>query len=146
MKRYENRNTITRMNLITNRSSKDFKTDEIAQAIHVINRRAKIVPDSSVLYSLKHEVIKKLLSEQRATKLCLHRFKRVHQLHSIRDSRIDFHTIFTLVSCGEYIFHYPAEKQDIKDLQFKQKIVSIRNPHSETSYASAKRLLLQYLK
>lgn len=146
MKRYESGNTITRMNLIPNRPSKDFKTDVIAQAIHVINRRAKIVPDSSVLYSLKYEAIKKLLYEQRATKLCLHRFKRVHHFHSIRDSSIDFQTIFTLVSCGGYIFHYPAEKQDIKSLQFKQKIVGIRNPHSEMGYAAAKRLLLQYLK
>lgn len=125
--------------------SRDFNTNEIAQAIYVINRRAKVAPDSSALYSLKHAAIKKLLSEQRATKLCIHRFKRVHQFHSILDSKVDVQTTFILVSCGEYIFHYPAEKQDLKDLQYKKKIVSIRNPHSELRYSSAKRILLQYL-
>ena len=138
-------NSITRMNHKTNNQSRDYKTNEIAQAIYVINRRAKVIPDSSALYSLKHAAIKKLISEQRATKLCIHRFKRVHQFHSILNSKIDIHTIFTLVSCGEYIFHYPAEKQDIKDLQYKQKIVNIRNPRSEMSYSSAKHILLQYL-
>lgn len=135
-------NSITRMNHKTNNQSREFKTNEIAQAIHVINRRAKMVPDPSALYSLKQAAIQKLISEQRATKLCIHRFKRVRQFHSIRDSRIDIQTIFTLVSCGEYIFHYPAEKKDIKDLQYKQKIVNIRNPHSEMRYSSAKRILL----
>ncbi|MBD8038716.1 hypothetical protein H9635_18385 [Solibacillus sp. A46] len=145
MKRFENRSVITRMDYPNDNIGRDLKINEIAQAIHVINRRAKVVPDSSALYSLKYAVIKKLLLEQRATKLCVHRFKRVHQLHSIRDSRIDIQTIFVVVSCGEYTFHYPAEKQDIKDLKFEKKIVSIRNPRSEMSYASAKRLLLQYL-
>lgn len=136
---------INRKDYPTDSISRDIKTNEIAQAIYVINRRAKVVPDSSVLYSLKHNAIMKLLSEQRATKLCVHRFKRVQQFHSIRDSKIDINTIFTLVSCGEYIFHYPADPQDIKDLLFQQKIIGIRNPHSEMSYSSAKRLLLQYL-
>lgn len=145
MKRYENRSVITRMDYPNDNIGRDLKTNEIAQAIYVINRRAKAVPDSSVLYSLKHKAIKKLLSEQRATKLCVHRFKRVHQFHSIRDSIIDITTVFTLVACGEYIFHYPAEPEDIKNLLFQQKIIGIRNPHSDMSYSSAKRLLLQYL-
>lgn len=125
--------------------SRNFKINEIAQAIYVINRRAKVAPDSSALYALKHAAIKKLLSEQRATKLCIHRFKRVHHFHSILDSKVDVPTTFTLVSCGEYIFHYPAEKQDLKDLQYEKEIVSIRNPYSKMKYSSAKHILLQYL-
>lgn len=138
--------TINRKNQVSNIHSRIFTTDEIAQAIYVVNCRAKIVPDASMLYSLKHEAIKKLVSEKRATRLCVHRFKRVHQFHSIRDVKVDINTIFTLVSCGEYIFHYPAERQDLKDLLFKEKIIGIRNPRSEMSYSTAKRLLLQYLK
>ena len=58
---------------------------------------------------------------------------------------MDVQTIFILVSCDDYIFHYPAEKQDIKELQFKQKIGTIRKPRSEMSYSMAKRILLQYV-
>lgn len=137
--------TINRKNQVSNIHSRNFTTDEIAQAIYVVNRRAKIVTDASILYGLKHDAIKKLVTEQRATRLCVHRFKRVHQFHSIRSTKVDINTIFTLVSCGEYIFHYPAERQDIKDLLFQQKIIGIRNPCSEMSYASAKRLLIEYL-
>lgn len=138
--------TINRKNQVSNIQSRIFTTDEIAQAIYVVNCRAKIVPDASMLYALKHDAIKKLVTEQRATRLCVHRFKRVHLFHSIRDVKVDINTIFTLVSCGEYIFHYPAERQDIKDLLFQQKIIGIRNPRSEMSYSSAKRLLIEYLK
>lgn len=137
--------TINRKNQMSNIQSRVFITDEIAQAIYVVNRRAKTVPDASMLYTLKHDAIKKLVTEKRATRLCVHRFKRVRQFHSIRDVKVDINTVFTLVSCGEYIFHYPAERQDIKDLLFQQKIIGIRNPRSEMSYASAKRLLFEYL-
>lgn len=137
--------TINRKNQVRNIQRRNFATDEIAQAIYVVNRRAKMVPDASMLYALKHEAIKKLVSEQRATRLCVHRFKRVHHFHSIKDPKIDVNTIFTLVSCGEYIFHYPANQQDIKDLLFQRRIIGIRNPRSEMSYATAKRLLIGYL-
>lgn len=137
--------TINRKNQVSNIQRRIFTTDEIAQAIYVVNRRAKIVPDASMLYALKHEAIKKLVTEQRATRLCVHRFKRVRQLHSIRDAKVDINTIFTLVSCGDYIFHYPAERQDIKDLLFQQKIIGIRNPRSQMNYSTAKRLLIEYL-
>ena len=138
--------TIIRKNQVRNIQRRNFTTDEIAQAIYVVNRRAKTVPDASMLYALKHDAIKKLVAEQRATRLCVHRFKRVQQFHSIRNLKIDINTIFTLVSCGEYIFHYPANHQDIKDLLFQQKIDGIRNPRSEMSYSSAKRILFEYLK
>lgn len=117
----------------------------IAQSIYVINRRVKQVPDPDLLYKLKHEAIAKLLKENKAEKLYLHRFNRVQKLHALLTTPTKIDKIFVVVKCENYHFHYPANQMDLKELKFQNKIYDSPNPPSDISYFAAKKNILNYL-
>lgn len=117
----------------------------IAESIYVLNIYAKKVPDSDYLYQLKYRAIEKLLAENKAQKVCLHRFKRVHQSHDQYYPLTKLQKIFVLVACENYCFHYPATAADLKSLPYQNQDPNIRNPATSVKYFVAKRNILQYL-
>lgn len=103
----------------------------IVESIFIINRRVKQVSDPSLLYNLKHDAIAKLLKENKATKLYLHRYSRK--------------IIFVIVECeGGYLFHYPADQTDLKQLEYREVVLNHRNPPTTLSYFKAKRTLIDF--
>lgn len=118
----------------------------IAQSIHVINKRAKQVPDSNLLYQLKHTAIKKLIIENKAKKLYLHRFKCVQQLHNQINSSEGINKVFIVVFCENYYFHSPANKTDLDSLRFEKLQRGVFNPSTKMKYFKAKRNIIAYLK
>ena len=127
----------------------DLKTEltplMIAESIYVVNIYAKKVPEPDYLYQLKYGAIEKLLAEKKAQKVCLHRFKRVHQSHNQYFPLTKLQRIFVLVACENYYFHYPASDADLKSLRYQDHDPDIRNPFSSVKYYAAKRNILQYL-
>lgn len=103
----------------------------IAASIYVINKQVKQVSNPSLLYKLKHGAIRKLLRENKATKLYLHRYSNK--------------IIFVVVECEGYLFHYPASDTDLKELEFKEWSYDRPNPRTNLSYLSAKRNIIRYL-
>jgi len=78
----------------------------IAKALFVINKNSKTALNPHVLYELKRQVIKKLLSEGLAKKIAIHRFP----------GRRSVNTFAVNVKVEDYYFHIPATKDDFKNL------------------------------
>lgn len=111
--------------------------DNLAQAIFIVNRHAKTAPNPKYLYHLKHEALKKLLSEGKAEKLGLH----FSQNPKFSQQQSD-----VLVKCGRYSFHIPPSKQDFKTLPHLGKLDQyVRNPKTRLPLSEAKKLLELYL-
>lgn len=117
----------------------------IAQSIYVINKRVKQVSDPNHLYKLKYDALTKLLKENKAKKLYLHRFNRAHKLHASLTIPTNLNKIFVVVTCENYYFHYPANNKDLKELKFREKIYDNPNPPSDISYFTAKKNIINYL-
>ncbi|SEN65490.1 YkyB-like protein [Amphibacillus marinus] len=111
--------------------------DDIAKAIFVINRHAKTALNPKELYSMKKQVIQKLLEEHQAKKLGLHfsespKFSRQHST--------------VLVQVGDYFFHIPPNKQDFKEIKHLGDLdQSYRNPKTKMSLTQAKKIICNYL-
>ena len=103
----------------------------IAQSIYVINKQVKRVSDPNVLYKLKHEAIAKLLRENKAKKLYLHRYSRK--------------LIFVVVECEGYLFHHPASNDDLKEFEYQEVAYDRPNPRTDLRYLVAKRNLINYV-
>lgn len=76
--------------------------------------KTKQVTDNSLLYKLKHDALAKLLQENKANKLYLHKYSRK--------------IIFIVVKCENYLFHHPASETDLKELEYKEVVFNHRIP------------------
>lgn len=110
--------------------------ENLSQAIFTVNRHAKTAPNPKYLYRLKHETLKKLLSEGKAKKVGLHFSGNPKLSHQQSD---------VLVECGAYSFHIPPTKSDFEELPHLGKLDHfVRNPKAHLSLTQAKRLLQSY--
>lgn len=110
--------------------------ENLSQAVFIVNRHAKTATNPKYLYMLKHEALKKLISEGNARKVGLH-FSE-HPRNSQQQSDV-------LVECGRYTFHIPPTKTDFLKLPHLGKLDgSMRNPKSTLSLNQAKILLQSY--
>lgn len=127
-------------------SSQDINITDIVCSLNILNKRAKTVKNPEQLYQLKYDVLNKLINENKAKKVCLHRFKRVRQAQN-RTLKNDFNTkYFVLVECESHYFHLPANQTDIKTLKLELPLNNVRNKLNKMSYFHAKKILKCYLK
>jgi hypothetical protein len=117
-------------------TSVELTTRNLSQAIFTVNRHAKTAPNPKQLYNLKHEALKKMLTEGKAKKVGLH----FSQNPGNSQQRSD-----VLVACDQYTFHIPPTKADFLDLPHLGKLDDhVRNPKSTLSLNQAKQLLQAY--
>ncbi|OIK05199.1 YkyB family protein [Bacillus sp. MUM 13] len=113
------------------------EANSLAQAIFIINKHAKTAPEPKQLYELKRLSLNKLLSEGKAKKMGLH-FSD-HPKFSAQQSDV-------IISCGEYIFHLPPTREDLKTLpHLGSRSQSVRNPKTVLSLNRAKQILQAYI-
>ncbi|MFB6465715.1 YkyB family protein [Cytobacillus sp. Hz8] len=111
-------------------------TENLSQAIFIVNRHAKTAPNPKYLYKLKYQALQKLLMEGKAKKVGLH--FSANPKYSQQQSDV-------LVVCGEYSFHLPPSKTDFDSLPHLGKLNQcVRNPKSKLSLSQAKKLLISY--
>ncbi|MDX8044864.1 YkyB family protein [Gracilibacillus sp. S3-1-1] len=110
---------------------------QIGQALFIVNRHAKTALEPSQLYHLKNETMRKLIKEKQAKKIGLH--------YSNNPKKSRQHSVL-LVQVGDYYFHSPPNKEDIKSLPHLGKLdESYRNPKPTLSLKKAKDILFHYL-
>jgi hypothetical protein len=110
--------------------------ENLSQAIFIVNRHAKTAINPGFLYKLKHESLKKLLSEGKAQKVGLHFSENPKNSRQQSD---------VLVECGRYTFHIPPTKKDFSELPHLGKLDSnVRNPKACLSLKFAKEILQTY--
>ncbi|KAB7669326.1 YkyB family protein [Bacillus sp. B1-b2] len=111
-------------------------TENLLQAISVVNRHAKTATNPKFLYRLKQDSLHKLVAEGKAKKIGLH-FSN-NPKYSQQQSDL-------LIECQNYTFHLPPCKKDFEELPHLGSLnQSIRNPKSTLSLTQAKKLLSQY--
>jgi hypothetical protein len=110
--------------------------DNLSQAVFIVNRHAKTAPNPKYLYRLKHETLKKLISEGKAKKIGLHFSENPKNSKQQSDC---------LVQCGNYTFHIPPVRTDFEELPHLGKLDgSMRNPKAVLSLNQAKAILQTY--
>lgn len=116
---------------------KHSSTQEIAEALYVVNRHAKTAPDPRHLYTLKKKAIQQLITQKQAKKIGLHYSD--HPKYSHQHSTL-------LVQVANYYFHIPPRKEDFQALKHLGNIdQSYRNPKPSLSLTRAKKVLYRYL-
>ncbi|WP_066192751.1 MULTISPECIES: YkyB family protein [Gracilibacillus] len=117
--------------------TKKHAPNEMGEALFIVNRHTKTAPDPSKLYHLKKEAIQKLLKEGKATKIGLH--------YSNNPRHSKQHSVL-LIQIGNFYFHIPPDKHDLKTLPHLGKLdESYQNPKSRLSLRQAKTILYRYL-
>jgi len=107
--------------------------ENLTQAVFIVNRHAKTAINPKYLYKLKHEALKKLITEGKAKKIGLHFSENPRNSKQQSD---------VLVECGKYTFHIPPTKSDFLELPHLGKLDgSMRNPKASLSLNQAKALL-----
>ncbi|CAH2716519.1 hypothetical protein BACCIP111895_03706 [Neobacillus rhizosphaerae] len=111
-------------------------SENLAQAVFIVNRHAKTATNPKFLYKLKQESLKKLILEGKAKKVGLHFSENPRNSQQQSD---------VLVECGRYTFHIPPTKTDFHDLPHLGKLDGlVRNPKAALSLNTAKALLQSY--
>lgn len=109
----------------------------LAQAIFIVNKHAKTAPEPKALYELKRLTIQKLLSEGKAKKL---------GLHFSDNPKFSAQQSDVIIQCGDYIFHLPPTRDDLKTLpHLGNRSSSVRNPKAVLSLSRAKLILQTYI-
>lgn len=117
--------------------TKHQSVQELPQAIFIINKHAKAAPQPKTLYDLKQSAINKMLKEGKATKLGLHFSNNPKYAQQQSD---------VIIECGDYIFHLPPSKEDIKSLpHLGNRIPDKRNPKTQMSLSRAKAIIYNYI-
>ncbi|MFC0522224.1 YkyB family protein [Pontibacillus salicampi] len=115
----------------------EVSTNELAQAIFVVNRHAKTAPEPKQLYTLKKKAIEQLIEQNLAKKVGLH-FSD-HPKYSHQHSTL-------LVQVADYYFHIPPKKEDFQTMKHLGNVdQTYRNPKPSLSLSKAKKVLYQYL-
>lgn len=114
-----------------------YSTREIAEAISVVNRTPKLLPQPKHLYTLKKKAIQKLIHQKKAKKMGLH--------YSEHPTLSKQHTTL-LIQVEDFYFHLPPEKEDLQSLEhFGRVDQDFRNPKPQLSLKRAKQILYHYL-
>lgn len=109
---------------------------DVHQAIFIVNKHAKAAPMPKMLYDLKKLAIQKLLNEGKAVKIGLHFSDNPRNARQQSD---------VIIQCGDYIFHLPPSKEDIKCLpHLGNRSIDKRNPKTRMSLSRAKAILYSY--
>ncbi|RFU71081.1 hypothetical protein D0469_03850 [Peribacillus saganii] len=109
----------------------------LEQAIFVVNKHAKTAPSPKSLYELKRLSLQKLVKEGKASKV---------GLHFSDNPRLACQQSDVIIKCGDYIFHLPPSKEDLKTLpHLGNRAVSLRNPKASLSLSKAKQILEAYI-
>ncbi|MBD3106913.1 hypothetical protein IEO70_00790 [Bacillus sp. AGMB 02131] len=117
--------------------SQTFKEHELYQAIFIVNKHAKAAPMPKLLYKLKRQALQKLIEEGKALKLGLHYSDNPKNAQQQSD---------VIIQCGDYVFHLPPSKEDIKCLpHLGKRSLNIRNPKTHMSLTRAKAILNAYI-
>ena len=110
---------------------------ELSQAIFIVNKHAKAAPQPRFLYELKQLAIQKMLKEGKAKKLGLHFSNNPRYAQQQSD---------VVIECGDYLFHVPPSKEDIKSLpHLGNRIADKRNPKTHMSLSKAKAIIYNYI-
>ncbi|WP_050614609.1 YkyB family protein [Bacillus testis] len=113
------------------------KDEELPQAIFIINKHAKAAPQPKTLYQMKQMAIQKMLKEGKAKKLGLHFSNNPKNARQQSD---------VIIQCGNYIFHLPPSKEDIKKLpHLGKRADDKRNPKTYMSLSKAKAIIYNYI-
>ncbi|PLS16491.1 hypothetical protein CVD28_15495 [Bacillus sp. M6-12] len=123
----------------TNKKPKLQKVNSglLEQAIFIVNKHAKTAPSPKSLYELKRLSLQKLVDEGKATKI---------GLHFSDNPRLSCQQSDVIIKCGEYIFHLPPSKEDLKTLpHLGSRASSLRNPKASLSLSKAKQILEAYI-
>lgn len=109
----------------------------LAQAIFVVNKHAKTAPEPKYLYHLKRTSLYKMLKEGKAQKI---------GLHFSDNPRFSAQQSDVIIQCGDYTFHLPPTKEDLKTLShLGNRAVNVRNPKASLSLSRAKKILHDYV-
>ncbi|MFE8701196.1 YkyB family protein [Cytobacillus sp. FJAT-54145] len=108
-------------------------TEQVAQALYIVNRNAKAAPDPRKLYEMKRHAIAQLLKEGKAKKVGLHFSPNPKTAQQRSD---------TLIQIGDYFFHQPPTKEDKETLpHLGARDGEFRNPKVYMSLREAKNIL-----
>ncbi|MGN7299088.1 YkyB family protein [Ferdinandcohnia sp. SAFN-114] len=110
---------------------------EVAQAIHIINRYAKLSVQTQHLYRIKKEALELLLQTGHAKKVGLDVYK---------DPRNGRKRTFVSVKVENFYFHISPTKNDYKKLQYLKKEEKPHNPLVKMDLSVAKHILMTYLR
>lgn len=114
----------------------EFETETIARAVFIINRHSKTALDTRFLYQLKKAALLKLLAEKRAQKVGLQFSKNPKNCYQ--------HST-VLITCQDFLFHLPADKQDLLSLKHLGTQQSIHKKHDfHMSLSRAKFIIQNY--
>lgn len=120
--------------------SNETDLEELTHAIYVINRNLKTIthPERKrYLYSLKRNVLLKLVSEGKAKKVGIHFSPNPKYSKQAND---------LLIEVGDYAFHIPPTKEDFKLLpHLGTRDNEKRNPKVYYPFKKAIRLLEEYM-
>ncbi len=120
-----------------NKNELNVRERELSQAIFIINKHAKAAPKPKTLYELKQSAIQKMIKEGKARKLGLHFSDNPRNAQQHSD---------VIIECGDYIFHLPPSKEDIKALpHLGQREHDKRNPKTQMSLSRAKAIIYNYI-
>ncbi|MGM9923276.1 MAG: YkyB family protein [Bacillus sp. (in: firmicutes)] len=119
------------------KDGKHQSVQELPQAIFIINKHAKAALQPKSLYDLKQSAIHKMIKEGKATKLGLHFSNNPRNAQQQSD---------VIIECGDYIFHLPPSKEDIKTLpHLGSRVPNKRNPKAQMSLSKAKAIVYNYI-
>jgi len=113
-----------------------FSIEQIAAAIHVINKYAKTEYEFYDFYNMKEEILKKLISTGQARKIGLDNYNfRNGESH-----------VLTSVQVGSYYFHTTPTDEDLKKLKILKLRKRLQNPKVHMDITVARYIILTYLK
>ncbi|WP_110929243.1 YkyB family protein [Bacillus massiliglaciei] len=109
----------------------------LAPAVFIVNKHAKTALDPKYLYQLKKRALNKMIAEGKAKKI---------GLHYSDNPRFAAQQSDVIISCGEYTFHLPPAKDDLKSLpHLGNRSANTRNPKTILSLSKAKHILESYV-
>lgn len=119
-----------------NFNSSRFSVENLSKAIYVVNNHAKTATEPKFLNELKKRTLLKLIDQGKAEKI---------GLHFCRNPKSSKQASTVLISCGDYLFHLPPTKEDLRTLPYFGELNDQqRNPKVRLSLKQAKYLLIPY--
>ncbi|MFC7363615.1 MULTISPECIES: YkyB family protein [Bhargavaea] len=110
--------------------------EQLAGAIYIINKHAKTAPDNEFLYKLKKASLEKMMEEGLAEKI---------GLQSIANPKFSRRQSAVLITCGEFHFHLPPNRDEMKTLpHLGEPDPDYRNPKVRLGLKAAKQILQDY--
>ncbi|MFD1781616.1 YkyB family protein [Fredinandcohnia salidurans] len=112
-----------------------IKPVEVAQAIHIINRYAKLSIETQLLYKMKNDALDLLILTGDAKKVGLDIYK---------DPRNGRKRTFVSVKIENFYFHMSPTKADFFNLQHIKNEEKTRNPLVNMDLSEAKHTIMTY--